>query len=111
MKNIYLSVLLTVLNGLTFTQADLDKLDNTYSSMDSKYRLLTRLYAKNRENSLILYHLDKSYEPYIKVMSNKVFKQIKTDLAEMSSQSYTLSDAVLTNIQFLEINGENYDMN
>ena len=109
MKNIYISTLLTVLNGLTFSNADVHKLDNTYSSMDSKYRLLTRLYAKNREESLILYHLDKSFEPYIKVLSNKVYKQLKEDLAEMSNQNYVLSDSVMTNILFLEINGENYD--
>ena len=108
-KNIYMSCLLTVLNGLTFSSTDKSKLDNTYSSMESKYRLLTRLYAKNRENSLILYHLDKSFEPYIKVLSNKIFKQIKMDLAEMSSQRYSVSDSVMTNIMFLEVNGENYD--
>ena len=111
MKNIYLSTLLTVLSGLTFSNSDSYKLDNTYSSIDSKYRLLTRLYSKNRENSLVLYHLDDSFESYIKVLSNKVYKTIKTDLAEMSSQNYAISDAVMTNILFLEINGENFEDN
>ena len=110
MKNIYLSVLLTTLNSVTFSIEDKQRLENTYSSMDSKYRLLTRLYAKNRDNALILYHLDKSFEPYIKVLSNKVFNSIKSDLAELSSQNYSISnDSIMTNILFLEVNGEYYD--
>lgn len=106
MKNIYLSCLLTVVNSFTFTKEDIDKLRDTYSSIDSKYRLMSRLYAKNRENSLILYHLDNSYSDYIKVLSNKVFKQLKDDLSEISSQSYHLADDVIMDILLLEINGE-----
>ena len=110
MKNIYISVLLTILNSITFSKSDKKRLENTYSSMDSKYRLLTRLYTKNRENSLILYHLDDSFEPYIKVLSNKVFSNIKKDLAEISSQSYSISnDSVMTNVLFLEVNSDYYD--
>lgn len=110
MKNIYISVLLTILNSVTFSVEDKQRLENTYSSMDSKYRLLTRLYAKNRDNALILYHLDKSFEPYIKVLSNKVFNSIKSDLSELSSQNYSISnDTIMTNILFLEVNGEYYD--
>lgn len=106
MKNIYMSCLLTVINGLTFTQEDINKLKDTYSSIDSKYRLLARLYAKNKENSLILYHLDDSYKDYIKVLSNKILKQIKEDLSEISSQSYYLSEDTIMDILLLEINGE-----
>lgn len=109
MKNIYISTLLTVLNGITFTQADLTKLTTIYSSIDSKYRLLGRLYSKNKAESLVLYHLDKRYESYIKVLSNKVYKQIKDDLSELASQSFALSDDVLKSILFLEINGEDYN--
>ena len=109
MKNIYISCLLTVLNGLTFTQGDIDKLHNTYSSIDSKYRLLGRLYSHNKDNAIILYHLDKKYKDYIKVLVNKIYNQIKEDLAEISTQSFTLSDDIITNMLFLEINGEDYN--
>ena len=109
MKNIYISCLLTVLNGLTFTKQDTDKLHNTYSSVDSKYRLLGRLYSKNREEALILYHLDDEFKDYIKILSNKVYKQIKDDLSELSSQNFALSDDVITNMLFLEISGEDYN--
>lgn len=109
MKNIYISCLLTVLNGLTFTKQDTDKLHNTYSSIDSKYRLLGRLYSKNREEALILYHLDDEFKDYIKILSNKVYKQIKNDLSELSSQNFALSDDVITNMLFLEISGEDYN--
>ena len=108
-KNIYISCLLTVLNGITFTQSDINKLHNTYSSIESKYRLLGRLYSKNRESALVLYHLDTKYSDYIKVLSNKVYKQIRYDLSDLSSQSFALSDDVLTNILFLEISGEDYN--
>ena len=111
MKNIYLSCLLTVLNGLTFSNADLHKLNTTYTSIDSKYRLLARIYATNRQNGLVLYHLKPEMASYIKVLSNKIYKQLKDDLGELSSQNYALSDAVLTNILFLEVktNEEYYE--
>lgn len=109
MKNIYISCLLTVLNGFTFTYTDISKLNSTYSSIESKYRLLGRLYSKNRDDALILYHLDNKYRDYIKVLSNKVYKQIKEDLSELSSQTFALSDDVITNILFLEVNGEDYN--
>lgn len=110
MKNIYISVMLTILDWLTFSGEDKKRLENTYSSMDSKYRLLTRLYAKNRENSLVVYHLDESFNSYIRVLANKVFNNIKKDLAELSSQRYSISnDSVMTNVLFLEVNGEYYD--
>lgn len=108
-KNIYISCLLTVLHGLTLTQPDIDKLNTTYSSIDSKYRLLGRLYSKNRSEALVLYHLDDKYSNYIKVLSNKVYKQIKDDLSDLASQSFALSDDVLTNMLFLEITGEDYN--
>lgn len=109
MKNIYISCLLTVLNSFTFSEDDIEKLNTTYSSIDSKYRLLSRLYSKNREESLILYHLDDKYKDYIKVLSNKIYKCIKEDLSELSSQSFALSDDAITNILYLEINGEEYN--
>ncbi len=109
MKNIYISCLLTVLNGFTFTNSDILKLNNTYSSIESKYRLLGRLYSKNRDEALVLYHLDEKYSDYIKVLANKVYKQIKEDLSDLSSQSFALSDDVITNILFLEVNGEDYN--
>lgn len=108
MKNIYISCLLTVLNSFTFSRSDIQKLYTTYSSIDSKYRLLSRLYSKNRENSLILYHLSHEYSDYVKVLVNKIYKQIKEDLCEMSSQTFSLSDNTITNILFLELNGEDY---
>ena len=109
MKNIYISCLLTVLNSFTFTLPDILKLKNTYSSVESKYRLLGRFYSRNRDNALILYHLDDKYKDYIKVLSNKVYKQIKEDLTEFSSQTFALSDDVITNILFLELSGEDYN--
>lgn len=105
-KNIYLSCLLTVTSSITFTRSDIHKLKDTYSSIDSKYRLLSRLYSKNRENSLILYHLDNSFSDYIKVLSNKILKQIKEDLSEISNQNYYLSEDTIMDILLLEINGE-----
>ena len=106
MKNIYISTLLTVLNSITFTGPDKEKLYITYSSIDSKYRLLSRMYLKNREESLTLYHLDDSFESYIKVLSNKVFKQIKEDITELTSQDFELAGDTITDIIFLEISGD-----
>ena len=105
MKNIYLSCLLSFLNAITFSEADQEKFMTAYTSIDAKYRLLTKIYAKNRAEGLILYHLDDEYEDYIRVLVNKIFRYLKQDIMEISNQ-YTISDEVMTNILFLEVNGE-----
>ena len=105
MKNIYLSCLLSFLNIITFSEADKEKFETAYTSVDAKYRLLAKIYAKNRTEGIILYHLDAEYEDYIRVLVNKIFRYLKQDIMEISNQ-YTISDEVMTNILFLEVNGE-----
>lgn len=105
MKNIYLSCLLSFLNIITFSEADKEKFETAYTSVDAKYRLLAKIYAKNRTEGIILYHLDAEYEDYIRVLVNKLFRYLKQDIMEISNQ-YTISDEVMTNILFLEVNGE-----
>ena len=104
MKNIYLSCLLTIVNSITLSQQDKDKFETSYTSIEAKYRLIARIYAYNRANGLILYHLDESYRDYIKVLVNKVFCYLKQDIMELANQ-YTISDEVMTSILFLDING------
>lgn len=110
MKNIYISCLLSILNSITFTQADLDNIKNTYSLPDSKFKYIARIYNKNKEDCVVLYHLPQSMYSYIKVLVREIYRAIENDIKEMSSSTMPISDNVLSEIVFLELDGKvNFD--
>lgn len=106
MKNIYVSCLLTILNSLTFTEGMLKELELKYSTAGSKYNFMCRQFRENRKNSLILYHLDDSYEDYIQVLTNKVLRVVSTDMKELIYSTPIVSDDVLSEILFSELDGK-----
>lgn len=106
MKNIYISCILSMLNSFTFTEAEIDNIKNTYSLPDSKFRHLTKVYNRNKENCIILYHLPSSMHSYIKVLVREVFRTIEEDIKEMSSSTMPISDSVLSEIVYLELDGK-----
>lgn len=105
MKNIYLSCLLTVINGISLSNSDIDEIETKYSSIEAKYRLLAKIFYKNKRK-IILYHLDNKFYPYIKVLVNKIYAQLEKDIRELSNSSYNLSNEALTTMLFLDVNGE-----
>lgn len=110
MKNIYVSCLLSILNSITFTQADIDNIKNTYSLPDSKFKYITKAYKNNRENCIILYHLPENMRSYIKVLVREIYKDIENDIKEMSSSNLPISEGVLSEIVYLELDGKvNFD--
>ena len=110
MKNIYISCLLSVVNSFTFTQTDLKNMQNTYTLPDTKYKYIAKLYKLNRDNCTLLYHLDNSFYNYITVLVRKIFNELQKDLVYLSKEDVTISDSVLSDIVFLELDGKvNFD--
>lgn len=105
MKNIYISCLLSVLNSVTFTQADLESIENTYSLPESKFRYINRLYKKNRDNCIILYNLPDSFYNYITVTVRRIFKQLREDIVALSKEETVITDDILSELIYLELDG------
>lgn len=106
LKNIYISSLASVVNSLTFTEADLENIENTYTLPESKYKYITRLYKKNRDNCVILYNLPDSYKDYITVMVRRIFKALEVDILDLCKKDVVISSDVLSELVYLELDGK-----
>ena len=105
MENIYISCLLSVINSFTFTEVDIENISSTYSLPESKYKYITRLYKKNRDNCIILYNLEESYHDYIQIIVRRIFKKLQDDIIYLSRSSVDISDDVLSELIYLELDG------
>lgn len=105
LKNIYISCMLSLTNSITFTEADLKSIEVTYSLPDSKYKYINRLYKKNRENCVVLYNLPDSFHDYIKITVRRVFKQLQEDLIALDKPDYDITDDILSELIYLELDG------
>lgn len=93
--DIYISCLLTVLNQVTLSNASKEKLSKVKGNIRESY--IDELYAKEMKESVILYHLEESYENYIFVMVNKIKRLICVDLQQLLD-SYQVPDSVMKSI-------------
>lgn len=85
--NIYTSTLLSFLNSITLSIENKNKLNRLRYRADRLQDELNIMYAQERENSTILYHLDESYRDYITVLTRCISHIIMNDLSQMSHES------------------------
>ena len=80
--NIYTSCLLSFLNSMVLPKESVERIKSCVSSgcIDS---CTDREFKKNREKSVILYHLDESYRGYIQILTNELRKIVSKDLSSM----------------------------
>ena len=75
-NNIYISCMLTVLNSFTFSKKDSDAirsiLSNNYHGEENKLYNISLIKSKEENSRVILYHLDKSMESYIRVLCRRI---------------------------------------
>ena len=100
--NIYISVILTLLNSITPTDLQMKKIKEALPK--NKDEVIDKIYKELRNAPAILYHLDNSMQPYIKALAVEIKHAIS---AEMSREcKYFISpDNTLKN---LLINTYNY---
>lgn len=79
--NIYTSCLLTLLNSVTLSNANLNKVKNLGEIFYTKSYLIDKMYKEERENAVILYHLPQEMHDYILVLTNRLRRIIARDLS------------------------------
>lgn len=86
-NNIYLSCLLSFLNGVTLSNKAKEKLK---SLQNVKQSVINKLYKYERDNEVILYHLDDSFRDYIKVLVNQIRHIVASDMSHiLNTDIYT----------------------
>ena len=79
--NIYTSCLLTLLNSITMSNAGKRKLAVTLNSNSDPVAMCERIYKREQEDNIILFHLDESYRNYISVLIQKLKHIIASNLS------------------------------
>ena len=105
LKNIYVSCLLSIINGMTYSATDLENIRMTYTIPESKYAYASRIYNNNKENCVVLYNLDKSWHDYIKLTVRRIFKKMRDDIVELGRTNFNVSEDVLSELVYLELDG------
>ena len=67
---------------------------------------IDKLYKKERENCIILYHLDDSMKDYITVLVNEIRHLVAQDLSEILNDSSINFETNIKNMLILSINSD-----
>ena len=79
-KNIYVSCLLSLLNQMTWSNENLSKLGGKIHKPSSVANLIDKIYQKEQESGVILYHLESDMYNYIAVVVNEIKTVIKKEI-------------------------------
>lgn len=109
-RRIYMSVLMSFLNGVTITNQGLQKLKRREIKALNTEDTALKLLEKEKETSTLLWRLDESMLDYIGVLTNKVRKKFGRDLLEIK-QSYLLKEEDLNAIMMSAYNTDPNDEN
>lgn len=94
---LYMSCILSILKSITMSNKNKAKLkkreDKNYSTVD----LVDSIYAEEREDNVVIFHLDKSMKNYIETLVNGIKKEITKDLRYIIG-SYEPSDQVIKDL-------------
>ena len=104
-KNIKISCYLSLLGSVIFTESVVDDVVSKYKTPEAKYNYLCGVYERNRENSIVLYHLDESLRNYIVILVRRIYGLIESDIKLLTVEDHYVSDSVLADIAFSELDG------
>ena len=97
MHNLYLSCMLTLLKSLTISNKNQARLNNKLLKKLPVDNLLDSIYAAEKQDDVVLYHLDKNMRNYVDVLVKRIKHSIAKDLKYLIG-SYELSDDSLRDI-------------
>jgi hypothetical protein len=103
-RELYLSCLLTLIKSFTFTTKIKNKIEQTDKNTDA---VLIKNIEKDRNNSVVLWHLDITLKDYILTLTNKI-RHIFSEQLEDTRNSYILDENILDAI--LNSAYEDYDI-
>ena len=105
-QNIYVSCILSFLNSVVLSKKHRAKLNKLRKDGKLTQEYIDKLYKKERENCIILYHLDDSMKDYIKVLVNEIRHLVAQDLSEILNDSSINFETNIKNMLILSINSD-----
>lgn len=105
-RNIYISCLLTLLNSITLSNKNKEKLYIKGNYMYTRESYIEKVYREESADPVLLYHLEPSMKPYVFVLTNKVKKVLAKDLSNMI-KSWEPTDEMVKNMLFTMIEESN----
>lgn len=96
-KNIYQSCLLTFLKSITMSNKNIARVENKVERKLPTENLREQIYAKEKLDDVVLYHLDGSMRNYVDTLVKRLRHQIAKDLKYLIG-SYSISDDVVRDI-------------
>lgn len=103
-RNIYMSCLLTFLNSVTLSNADIARIKSYSKNTSNKYFSLIEDYNR-QANDVVLFHLDEKLRDYILVLVREIKRAVAADLSS-SAGTHVPSRQSMTIIAISNINGE-----
>lgn len=95
-KKLYMSCLLTFINGITLSNSKLTKILSK-SNINEREELFIKSLQREKQNAVMTWHLDDSYKDYIKVLTSKIRRNIDNDLTD-TQNSFNLTESELDSI-------------
>jgi hypothetical protein len=109
-RRLYMSVLLSFLNGVTLTNQGLQKLKRREIKSLETDNTTIKMLEKEKETSTLLWRLDDSLLNYVEMLTNKVRKKFGRDLVEIK-KSHELPEEDLKAIMMSAYNTDQNDNN
>lgn len=106
--NIYTSCMLSFLNSVVLSNKNKEKMQKLMSSGKLTPEHIDKMYKSERENSIILYHVDVSMKSYITVLVNELRHLFAKDLITILDDRTIQSES---NIKSMLISSANLDVN
>lgn len=103
LQNIYTSCILSLLNSLVLSNKNKEKLQKLKQNDRLKMEHINKLFKKERDDCVLLYHLDLSMKSYIKVLVNEIRHLISEDLSNLLNEDIE-SESSMKNILLSSLN-------
>lgn len=81
-NNIYISCMLSLLNSITLSNRDIKKLNNLKRVYDISGLITDIIHKQQKEDYIILFHLDDDMHDYIKVLVNRIKHSLSVELSQ-----------------------------
>jgi hypothetical protein len=109
-RRLYISVLLSFLNGITLSNAGIEKIKRRELKSLETENTAFKMLEKEKEVSTIVWRLDDSLTNYVEILTNKVRKKFGKDLLEIK-KLYELPEEDLNAIMMSAYNTDPNDNN
>lgn len=104
-ENIYISVMLSLLNSIVLDNRRIDNMMEMYGKSKLKMESINKEYRNNMKDSTVLYHLDDSYYDRVKVLTNELRHVISSNLSYFAHTDIP-AESAMKSMLMQSINGD-----